>query len=126
MPPLHAEIPPLYAEMPPLHQALRHDEEDESEQTDYGSDASNPEEAPVNIGGEDVEAAKAVIANHPVKKMERRKGWKPEQVWVAALRNENSVEVSNFLIRLFNFLYCFDRVHGIFKNCTCLSNLDRA
>jgi len=103
---------------------------DEEASSYHGSDASNADvesAASVPVGAAERDAAKVLIANHPVKRMERLKGWKKEQIQAAALRNnENLLQVSDFLIALFNFRYCFDRVHCVFKNCTCLNDLDRA
>jgi len=41
------------------------------------------------------------------------------------LVNGNEPAVIDFLIDLLNYPYCFDKVHGIFKNCTYLNDLDR-
>jgi len=106
-------------------QQLLVSEIDEEASSYHGSDASNADvesAASVPVGAAERDAAKVLIANHPVKRMERLKGWQ-----AAALRNnENLLQVSDFLITLFNFRYCFDRVHCVFKNCTCLNDLDRA
>lgn len=106
-------------------QQLLVSEIDEEASSYHGSDASNADvesAASVPVGAAERDAAKVLIANHPVKRMERLKGWQ-----AAALRNnENLLQVSDFLITLFNFHYCFDRVHCVFKNCTCLNDLDRA
>jgi hypothetical protein len=103
---------------------------DEEASSYHGSDASNADvesAASVPVNAAERDAAKVLIANHPVKRMERLKGWKKEQIQAAALRNnENLLQVSDFLIALFNFHYCFDRVHCMFKNCTCLNDLNRA
>jgi len=106
-------------------QQLLVSEIDEEASSYHGSDASNADvesAASVPVGAAERDAAKVLIANHPVKRMERLKGWQ-----AAALRNnENLLQVSDFLVTLFNFRYCFDRVHCVFKNCTCLNDLDRA
>lgn len=64
-----------------------------------------------------------LISVNPLKKMERLKGWKPEQIQ-AASNIDNIDAVVNFLTSLIDMPF-FDRVHKMFKNCTCLHALDR-
>ena len=125
--PPHNALPAATA-APPIAQP--HSDDDGS----ISEDGSNADDVPNEMNAlDDFEqpeqpvrlAAQQLIASHPVKKIERLKGWTPQQIQMAS-SEDHSGTVSQFLSRLFDLPNCFDRVHKVFVSCTCLFNIDRA
>ena len=69
--------------------------------------------------------ALALLADHPLKKIERKKGWNTQQI-NDSFEQDHAQKVQEFVGGLCSLPYCFQRNNSRFSRCNCLKYIEEA